>query len=101
MTETNRLYTWGSSPQNLRIQAQSRKRSKLQQNQNSTAPNTDSTKSGASENVQNVDNNESLEEPGSCNKNLSETHLSPSLVDTSNVDGEIVQVKITFFFFFK
>lgn len=92
LSESNSLYTWGSSPQCLRLQAQARKKLKLLQNQNTTTPcDFDLAKSPTEECLRL--SNETSEEGGFLDKTSLESHLSPCLVNTSNVVGKITQVK--------
>ncbi|XP_050536531.1 uncharacterized protein LOC126902890 isoform X2 [Daktulosphaira vitifoliae] len=73
LSDVGRLYTWGSSPQVLRFHAQTQKRARQQLllNEGDTVDDTEIDALTADDGL---------------------LHLSPTLVDTSNIKGEIIQM---------
>lgn len=134
VSHTNKLYTWGASPQVLRLQTQARKKSKILEYQaaaeklaeaefeslNSSNPdeNVSNDENGAaitSDETSNLENSQTINSaiPSKIQKRLADnkllksasmkdvnigsleevqTHLRPTLVSTSLVNGRIVQV---------
>lgn len=128
VSNTNRLYTWGASPQALRLQAQAQKKNRILEQQdasekrNKTVEDTEKmptnsslnldeemkefledsvlqTKSAQTETIApEMEIQKKLSENANL-KNLNigfieedQTHLRPSVVDTSLVKGQITQV---------
>jgi len=75
LTVQNTVWSWGASPQVLRLQGQAHKRARAMH-----AASAEGGAGGA--------------EPAVDTTQGSEAHLTPSLVDTRNVQGKIVQVRI-------
>lgn len=117
VTTTNKLYTWGASPQVLRLQAQAQKKARILQHQlaaeklnknNESVDATCNDDDNAQENNSEVTANHNTQSTRNSNVKLpkspsfrginvgmieeAQTHLQPSLVDTSLVIGQIVQV---------
>lgn len=97
LTESEQLYTWGTSPQSLRLQAQAQKRNRLLQSQNNGSnslsdPELPKPIEGAQESQQ----EELVESIPPIDKTETDVHLSPRLVDLKNVSGKITQVSLTF-----
>ncbi|XP_046477721.1 uncharacterized protein ca [Neodiprion pinetum] len=132
VTATNKLYTWGASPQVLRLQAQAQKKARILQQRvasdkvtqyietldkyNEIAQDSDSIAQSEQNNAQinetensNEDSTNTTEQskqtasiklptsPRLRGINVgaveeAQTHLQPSLVDTSSVCGQIVQI---------
>ncbi|EFN83345.1 X-linked retinitis pigmentosa GTPase regulator-like protein [Harpegnathos saltator] len=125
VSNTNKLYTWGASPQALRLQAQAQKKSRILEQQDASEkrnrtsedlekmPNSSlnldeemkeflenniQTKSAQTETTSNIEIQKKLSENSNL-KNLNtgfieedQTHLKPSVVDTSLVKGQITQI---------
>lgn len=127
VSNTNKLYTWGASPQALRLQAQAQKKSRIQEQQDASEKrnktsedlekmsnsrlnldedvkefleeNSVQTKSAQTETIA---SNIGIQKKISENANLrnlnvgfieeDQTHLRPSIVDTSLVKGQVTQV---------
>lgn len=133
VTTTNKLYTWGASPQVLRLQAQAQKKARILQQQITTEKLTKNSETLDNYNKNAQDNNDSetkseehyaqindAQGPNHFASNTppqskqtsnvklpkspsfrginvgmieeAQTHLQPSLVDTSLVNGQIVQI---------
>lgn len=74
VSESNRMYTWGSSYQALRLHAQAQKRARIVQEKQQFVP-------------ESAAQDEEVSHP---------PQFTPSLIDTSQVQGSIVQVKDLF-----
>lgn len=126
VSNTSKLYTWGASPQALRLQAQAQKKSRILEQQDASEkkkktlgdlekiPNSslnldEEMKEFLEDNVQTKsEQTETITSDIEIQKKLSEnanlrnlnigfleedqTHLKPSVVDTSLVKGQITQV---------
>ncbi|EFN66274.1 X-linked retinitis pigmentosa GTPase regulator-like protein [Camponotus floridanus] len=117
LSDTNKLYVWGASPQVLRLQAQAQKRTRILEQQderkNKTLEESEKMPSGVinlnedllEDSVQTVETEritssvETRKKPsGSANlRNIelideSQAHLKPSIVDTSLIRGQITQI---------
>lgn len=122
VTTTNKLYTWGSSPQVLRLQSQAQKKLKLLEFQAAAeryAESIEDIESSGSETICEAKNYEGITEieqlaiktvnerkanSSNIHKSIglkdvnlglleeTQTHLKPVLVDTSLVNGRIVQI---------
>lgn len=127
VSNTNKLYTWGASPQALRLQAQAQKKSRIQEQQDASEkrnktsedlekmPNSrlnldedikeflkeDSVQTKSAQ-TETIASDIGIQKKISENTNLrnlnvgfieeDQTHLRPSIVDTSLVKGQITQV---------
>ncbi|KFM80414.1 X-linked retinitis pigmentosa GTPase regulator-like protein, partial [Stegodyphus mimosarum] len=86
VSRTNRMYTWGCNPQALRLQAQNSRRARHQGNilyQNSRSSNYVAST---------IMNNSALRRSGDVNETLQQSHLLPSLVNTTSVTDTIIQL---------
>jgi alpha-tubulin suppressor-like RCC1 family protein len=106
ITESNRLITWGLSPPELRIINQTKKRAKANQKLKESLPEVsreaDEAPSVAVENVPEIKIDEvgslktipEVAEDGTEDISLEEytEHLSPSEIDTFELDGEIIYI---------
>lgn len=106
LTQTQRLFVWGSHPQSLRLQAQSSRRARAQQQQLSSASNPSSSQesgqaskssppsTGQSSNFLNYGTSPHLSSMISQPLSMPpiQSHLVPNLVNTSNIDGKIVNM---------
>lgn len=128
ITQTNKIYTWGVSPQVLRLQSQAAKKlkikaaeyqaaaekkaDKLEENQPdsneqlsySETRNRGSEKTSGLKHVNKLSNGM---KSGRSSKGINvgglteiQTHLTPAVVDTSCVRGQIVQVGLALFYFY-
>ncbi|CAK9809769.1 X-linked retinitis pigmentosa GTPase regulator homolog [Anthophora plagiata] len=122
---TNKLYIWGASPQVLRLQAQTQKRTRILEQRDSIVKqfeNIDEFEK-VTDNVNVNDTNEEISDGNAQNKNAqakvsststdtrrkqqdnvctknvnvgsleeAQTHLKPTIVDTSLVKGDIIQI---------
>lgn len=103
VSNSNKLYVWGASPQVLRLQAQAQKKTRILEQQDTM----DNDKHHVFKDLKDQALEKSLHE-STRKKRLEErmhmkdinvglleepqTHLTPSLVDTSLVQGQIIQV---------
>ncbi|XP_029664536.1 uncharacterized protein LOC115236290 isoform X3 [Formica exsecta] len=122
LSDTNKLYVWGASPQVLRLQAQAQKKTRILEQQEERKNKTLEESEKISIGVINL--NEEMKEPLEDNvqtmetktiassvetrkkpsenadlKNIglideSQTHLKPSVVDTSLIKGQITQISV-------
>ncbi|EZA47730.1 X-linked retinitis pigmentosa GTPase regulator-like protein [Ooceraea biroi] len=103
VSNTNKLYIWGASPQVLRLQAQAQKKIRIleQQDANEKTFLEDGIEAKTGQTEMIISNAEMQKKPSenadlaSLNVDLIEenqTHLKPSVVDTSLVKGQITQI---------
>ncbi|KAL1464308.1 hypothetical protein WDU94_003966 [Cyamophila willieti] len=102
---SNRLYTWGSSPQVLRSQSQAQKRARMMcysnQVKNSTSEFEATSPEGSSGEKSSPSSNNEKNETAEyasfmqsflCGADDGMVHMSPTLVDTSHVKAPILQI---------
>nr|XP_033323093.1 uncharacterized protein LOC117218656 [Megalopta genalis] len=118
VSHTNRLYIWGASPQVLRLQAQTQKRTRILEQRNAIVKQFESIDEfekvdhGGDTNEDALDSNAQnknaqprstmdsrMKQLDMCLKNVdmgsleeNQAHLKPTVVDTSLVRGDIVQI---------